>query len=72
VLPRGFPHGEGAVDLGVPLLIEPPLFLTASVVWSSDTALSRAADAVRFALADYVVTHTREHDCPGLELFGRS
>jgi LysR family transcriptional regulator, nitrogen assimilation regulatory protein len=72
VLPRGFPHGEGAVDLGVPLLIEPPLFLTASVVWSSDTALSRAADAVRFALADYVVTHTREHDYPGLELLGRS
>jgi LysR family transcriptional regulator, nitrogen assimilation regulatory protein len=72
VLPRGFQHGEGAGDLGVPLLIEPPLFLTASVVWSSDTALSRAAEAVRLALADYVATHARAHAYPGLELLGRS
>jgi LysR family transcriptional regulator, nitrogen assimilation regulatory protein len=72
VLPRGFQHGEGAGDLGVPLLIEPPVFLTASVVWSSDTALSRAADAVRLALVDYVATHTRAHVYPGLELLGPS
>ena len=72
VLPRGFQHGEGTADLGVPLLIEPPLFLTASVIWSSDTALSRAAEAVRLALADYVATHTRENAHPGLELLSRS
>ncbi|MEH2576502.1 LysR family nitrogen assimilation transcriptional regulator [Bradyrhizobium sp. AZCC 1708] len=72
VLPRGFEHGEGAGDLGVPSLIEPPLFLTASVMWSSDTALSRAAEAVRLALADYVIALTREHVYPGLELLGQS
>ncbi|MEH2586548.1 LysR substrate-binding domain-containing protein [Bradyrhizobium sp. AZCC 1721] len=72
VLPRGFEHGEGAADLGVPSLIEPPLFLTASVMWSSDTALSRAAEAVRLALADYVIALTREHVYPGLELLGQS
>jgi hypothetical protein len=41
-------------------------------VWSSDTALSRAAEAVRLALADYVATHTRTHVYTGLEPLGRS
>lgn len=71
VLPRGFRHGEGAADLAAPLLIEPPLFLTASLVWSSDAALSRAAEAVRLALAHYVVTQAAEQAQPGLELLQR-
>jgi LysR family transcriptional regulator, nitrogen assimilation regulatory protein len=69
VLPRGFQADEGAADLGVPLLIEPALFLTASVMWSSDTAPGRAAEAVRLALKDYVLTHIR--DQPGLEILGQ-
>lgn len=68
VLPRGFRHGEGMADLGIPLLIEPALFLTASILWSSNITLSRAAEAVRFALADYVVVQAQEKAQPGLEL----
>jgi LysR family nitrogen assimilation transcriptional regulator len=68
VLPRGFQHGEGAADLGVPMLIEPPFFLTASIMWSGETALSRAAEALRLALGNYVIEHARERDYPGLEL----
>jgi len=68
VLPRALQHGEGAGTLGIPQLIEPPLFLTASALWSSDTALSRAADAVRLAMEDYVIAHARDGGYPGLEL----
>ncbi len=69
VLPRGFQHGEGAGDLGVPMMIEPPLALTASVMWSSDIALSRAAESVRLALEDYVIAYAQDNVLPGLELF---
>jgi hypothetical protein len=39
------------------------------VMWSSDTAPGRAAEAVRLALKDYVLTHIR--DQPGLEILGQ-
>ncbi|MEI9899683.1 MAG: hypothetical protein WDN31_05505 [Hyphomicrobium sp.] len=49
------------------MLIEPPLFLTASVVWSSDAAATRASDAVRLALADFVAAYAEDSGEPGLE-----
>jgi LysR family nitrogen assimilation transcriptional regulator len=62
VLQESINHG-----LAQPLAIEPPLFLTASVIWSGDAAPSRAADAVRAALTDFIATHIGRSELPGLE-----
>ncbi|TDR93041.1 LysR substrate-binding domain-containing protein [Enterovirga rhinocerotis] len=71
VLPRGTAF-ENSVGLAPPLLIEPPLFLTASVLWSGDAALGEAAEAVKSALAAHIQTRMSEHMEPGLEPIGLS
>jgi LysR family nitrogen assimilation transcriptional regulator len=71
VLPRGRSHQDDVANVSPPRMIEPPLFLTASVLWSNDAALSRAAEAVRLTLIDHVGAHFRESREPGLELLGQ-
>ncbi|WP_262329852.1 LysR substrate-binding domain-containing protein [Bosea sp. BH3] len=66
VLPRGSAFDDSA-DLGRPLLIEPPLFLTASVLWSGDSALGTAAEAVKLALTAHIGARMGDGIEPGLE-----
>jgi hypothetical protein len=40
-------------------------------MWSSDTALSRAAESVRLALEDYVIAYAQKNVPPGLELIAQ-
>lgn len=68
VLPRGRWRADSEFALAPPMLIEPPLFLTASVLWSGEAASSRAAEAVKFALIDFVTSYIRDEAMPGLEL----
>jgi LysR family nitrogen assimilation transcriptional regulator len=57
-------------DLPPPLLVEPPLYLTASIIWSSDFPLTHAGEAVRNVLAQYVERYLREHRPPGVRWIG--
>ena len=68
VLPLGRWPSEDGERLPPPLLIEPPLYLTASVLWSADAALSRATEAVRAVLTNLVTDHVEKGDVPGLEV----
>lgn len=67
LLPMGTLQDDISYGLAPPVSIEPPMFLTASVIWSGDAAPSRAADAVRDALTDFIATHIGHSDLPGLE-----
>jgi LysR family transcriptional regulator, nitrogen assimilation regulatory protein len=64
ILPRGDrpQHGD---DIAGPALIEPPLYMTVSLVSSQETPLSYAADEVRKVLRGYIERHVRETQPPG-------
>lgn len=71
VLPRGDRRpGSGIEDMAEPIALEPAVFITASVLWSSEVPLSRAAEAVRLALVDYLDTYANDASLPGLEQVG--
>jgi LysR family nitrogen assimilation transcriptional regulator len=49
------------------LLIEPPLFLTASIISSGDFPLTYAGEAVRNVLIKFAESHFGANDAPGVE-----
>jgi LysR family transcriptional regulator, nitrogen assimilation regulatory protein len=70
ILPTGNLTDIGGGDLSAPALIEPPLYLTASIVSDSDTPLSRAAEALRTLLIELVRGHLESERLPGTEWIG--
>jgi LysR family nitrogen assimilation transcriptional regulator len=70
ILPKGdfsdMP-GHGSV---LALLIEPPIYLTASLIWSKEVPLTRAADAIRELFGTFVKDRLREKAFPGTEWAG--
>jgi LysR family nitrogen assimilation transcriptional regulator len=52
------------------LLIEPPLFLTASIISSGDSPLTYAGEAVRNVLIKFAESHFRANGAPGVEWIG--
>ncbi len=70
VLPKGNLSDVAAGDLAGPLLIEPPLFLTASIISSGDFPLTFAADAVRNVLIEFAQRHLQDNGAPGAEWVG--
>ena len=68
VLPKG-DFSDISADL-IALLIEPPLFLTASIISSGDFPLTYAGEAVRDVLMKFAERHFRATDVPGLEWIG--
>ena len=70
ILPKGDLSDIAGSDLATPLLIEPPLFLTASVISSGDFPLTHAGEAVQDVLTKYVEKHLRETKAPGAEWVG--
>jgi LysR family nitrogen assimilation transcriptional regulator len=69
VLPTANLSTIGGDDLPRPVLIEPPLQLTASIISDSDTPLTRAGDAVRVLLAPLIRRYLDE-SLPGTEWIG--
>ena len=65
VLPRGDLSDIPGVQTA--LLIEPPLFLTASIISSGDFPLTHAGEAVRNVLIKFAESHFRANDSPGVE-----
>jgi len=70
LLPKGNLSDIVGNDLPPPLLVEPPLFLTASVISSGDFPLTHAGEAVRNVLSKFVETHLHRTQAPGAEWIG--
>ena len=70
IIPKGDLTDIGGGDMPRPLLIEPPLHLTASIISSSDFPLTSAGEAVRNVLAQFVNQHLRIAKPPGIEWIG--
>ena len=64
ILPRG-ELAELGDDIAGPAVIEPPLYMTVSIVSSAEMPLSYAADEVRKLLRTFVERHVREKQPPG-------
>ena len=65
VLPKG-DFSDISADL-IALLIEPPLFLTASIISSGDFPLTYAGEAVRNILMKCAERHFGANDAPGVD-----
>ena len=70
ILPTGNLADIGGGDLSAPTLIEPPLYVTASIVSDSDTPLSRAGEALRTLLIELMRGHLENERLPGTEWIG--
>ena len=62
--------GIGAGDLPPPMLIEPALYVTASVVSDSATPLTRAGEALRSLLVPLIRNYLQAGHMPGAEWLG--
>ncbi len=67
ILPSGDMSHFGPQAFAAPLLIEPAIVLTCSIVHSADSVLSSAGDAVRSFLMGFVERRVRQMDLPGAE-----
>jgi len=70
ILPTGNLADIGGGDLSAPTLIEPPLYVTASIVSDSDTPLSRGGEALRTLLIELMRGHLENERLPGTEWIG--
>jgi len=57
-------------DWAAPLLIEPPVYTTASLLWSSDFPLTSAGDAVRRLTVEFVAGYVSRARLRGVEWIG--
>jgi LysR family nitrogen assimilation transcriptional regulator len=67
ILPVGDLSNFGPNAFAQPALIEPPIHLTCSIVYSADFPLTNAGEAVRGALLTFVKQRVGETDMPGAE-----
>jgi LysR family transcriptional regulator, nitrogen assimilation regulatory protein len=65
VLPIGDMSHFGPDVFAKPLLVEPPMSFTCSVVYSADLPLTAAGEALRDLLIDYVKRRVSQPDMPG-------
>jgi LysR family nitrogen assimilation transcriptional regulator len=67
ILPVGDMSHFGPNAFAKPLLIEPPIHLTCSLVHSADFPLTNAGEAVRDFLLDFIERRVSQADMPGTE-----
>jgi len=67
VLPKGDLSDMSGDDLGEPEAIEPPVYLTCSMIASSNFLLAHAAEEVRDLLVRFIETTLHETHAPGVE-----
>ena len=67
ILPVGDLSNFGPHAFAKPAVIEPPIYLTCSIVYSADLPLTTAGEAVRNLLASFVEEQLRATDMPGAE-----
>jgi LysR family transcriptional regulator, nitrogen assimilation regulatory protein len=67
VLPKGDLSDMSANDLGAPEMIEPPIYLTCSIISSGNFPLSNAAATIRDLFTQFVETTLQQARAPGIE-----
>ncbi|WP_249791539.1 LysR substrate-binding domain-containing protein [Bradyrhizobium sp. SRL28] len=67
VLPKGDLSDMSGEDLGEPEAIEPPVYLTCSIISSGNFPLANAAEAVRDLLSQFVEATLHQTQAPGVE-----
>ncbi len=67
ILPSGDMSHFGPQAFAAPLLIEPAIVLTCSIIHSADSTLSSASEAVRNFLKGFVERRVRQMEIPGAE-----
>ena len=65
ILNLGDMSGFSLGDFAEPVLIEPAIYLTCCIIWSSDHSLSLAADGVRELLIEFLRDHIHRTKRPG-------
>ena len=55
-----------------PVLIEPPMHLTCSIVYSADLPLTTAGEAVRDFLVEFIERRVGQADMPGVEWIAKA
>jgi LysR family nitrogen assimilation transcriptional regulator len=70
IVTAGNLSGVGGADLPPPILIEPPLYVTASVVADSSNPLTRAGEALRALLGPLIKNYLQTDKMPGTEWLG--
>jgi LysR family nitrogen assimilation transcriptional regulator len=71
ILPVGDMSHFGLNAFARPVLIEPPIYLTCSIVYSADFPLTNAGEAVREFLLDFIERRLHRTDMPGTEWIAR-
>jgi LysR family nitrogen assimilation transcriptional regulator len=72
ILPVGDMSHFGPNAFAKPVLIEPPIHLTCSLVHSADFPLTNAGEAVRDLLVDFIGRRVSQADMPGTEWIART
>jgi len=72
ILPVGDMSHFGPNAFAKPLLIEPPIHLTCSLVHSADFPLTNAGEAVRNFLLDFIERRVGRADMPGTDWIART
>jgi LysR family transcriptional regulator, nitrogen assimilation regulatory protein len=72
ILPVGDMSHFGPHAFARPLLIDPPMYLTCSIVYSADFPLTNAGEAVRDFLLGFVERRVSQADMPGTEWIARA
>jgi LysR family transcriptional regulator, nitrogen assimilation regulatory protein len=67
ILPIGDLSNFGPRAFAQPVVIEPPIYLTCSIVHSADFPLTTAGEAVRDTLLTFIKRRVHETDMPGAE-----
>jgi LysR family nitrogen assimilation transcriptional regulator len=67
VLPKGDLSDMSGDDLGEPEAIEPPVYLTCSMISSGNFPLANAAEAVRDLFTQFAETTLHQTQAPGVE-----
>jgi LysR family transcriptional regulator, nitrogen assimilation regulatory protein len=66
ILPVGDMSHFGPQAFARPVLIEPPMHLTCSIIHSADLPLTNAGEAVRNFLVEFIERRVRQPDMPGV------
>jgi len=70
ILPVGDVSNFRPGDFAQPILIEPAMYLTCSIISSSDLPLTPAGEATRACLLSFFERRVRQPDMPGLDWIG--
>ena len=70
IIPKGDLSDISGGDLAQPLLVEPPVYLTCSIISSGDFPLALAGEAAKDAFVSFIKERVRQGGIAGAEWIG--